>query len=240
VDNEEFKSILNAAKAELDASVAKRSELEEEVGRLEAEAKAAMVYESSISAISEQQEMRYDMEQQILTDEEELLTREAQRPRLEGGIREAGEAATAYGQANEEFSKNESEIASLERKLDQLKGSKANDQMELARIGARLVELRERMVELESCQMRGEGLKEYAYWLEEYFAPAVARVERTIFTSTNREFDEEFGRWFSFLVEDSTKGVSIDEEFTPLVTQDSYEQEVSNLSGGERTALAVA
>jgi exonuclease SbcC len=240
VDNEEFKSKLNAAKAELDASVAKRSELEEEVGRLEAEAKAAMVYESSISAISEQQEMRYDMEQQILTDEEELLTREAQRPRLEGGIREAGEAATAYGQANEEFSKNECEIASLERKLDQLKGSKANDQMELARIGARLVELRERMVELESCQMRGEGLKEYAYWLGEYFAPAVARVERTIFTSTNREFDEEFGRWFSFLVEDSTKGVSIDEEFTPLVTQDSYEQEVANLSGGERTALALA
>jgi exonuclease SbcC len=240
VDNEEFKSKRSSAKTELEASMARRSELESEAGRLELEKKAAMLYESSVSAISEQQDTRYDMEQQILNDEDELSTLEAQLPGLERGIREAAEAATAYGQANEEFMKNESEINSLENKVDRLRGTKVSGQMELAQIEARLVELRERVTGLESYQSRADGLKEYAYWLGEYFVPAVARVERTIFTSTNREFDEEFGRWFSFLVEDSTKGVGIDEEFTPSVTQDSYEQEVSNLSGGERTALALA
>ncbi|MDH7556970.1 MAG: AAA family ATPase, partial [Candidatus Methanosuratincola sp.] len=81
---------------------------------------------------------------------------------------------------------------------------------------------------------------EYSRWLDGYFSEAMEGVERAILTNANRELDEEFGRWFSFLVDDPTKGVRIDEVFTPLVSQDSYEQEVGNLSGGERTALALA
>lgn len=240
VDNEEFKSKLNAERLELDASSAKRSGLEKEVKRLEEDYKAAMVYESSVSRISEQQERLYDLEGQILSDGEELSRLEGQRPLLDAGIKGAGEAAAAYERANDEFRKNEVEIASIERKADQLKGRKMNDQLELARLEARLGDLDERLAGLESYRERAEGLKEYVSWLSEYFVPAVARMERTIFNSTNREFDEEFGRWFAFLVEDSTKGVRVDEDFTPSVTQDSYEQEVSNLSGGERTALALA
>jgi exonuclease SbcC len=240
VDNEEFKSRLKAARLELDASIAKRSALEKEVGRLEGEGRAAMMYESAISSISEQQERVYDMEHQISTDGEELSMLKAQRPELDTRIKGADEAATGYEKANEEFRKNESEIASLERRVDQLKNCKVNDQLELARAETQLVELKNRMAGLESYQDKAEGLKEYVFWLGEYFVPALARMELTILTSTNREFDEEFGRWFSFLVEDSTKGVRIDEDFTPSVTQDSYEQEVANLSGGERTALALA
>jgi exonuclease SbcC len=240
VDNEEFKSKLKAARLELDASIARRSALEKEVGKLEGLSKASMMYESAISSISEQQERIYDMEHQISTDGEELSRLEAQQPELETRIREAAEAAAAYEMANEEFRKNESEIASLERRANQLKESKVNDQLELARIEMQLEELRDRMAGLESYQDRAERLKEYVSWLVEYFVPALSRMELTILTSTNREFDEEFGRWFSFLVEDSTKGVRVDEGFTPSVTQDSYEQEVGNLSGGERTALALA
>lgn len=240
VDNEEFKSRLKAARLELDASITKRSALEKEVGRLEGEGKAAMIYENAISSISEQQERVYDMEHQISTDGEELSMLKAQRPELDTRIKGAAEAATGYEKANEEFRKNESEIASLERREDQLKNIKVNDQLELARLETKLGELRERKEGLESYRDRAEGVKEYVSWLGEYFAPALARMELTILTSTNLEFDEEFGRWFSFLVEDSTKGVRIDEDFTPSVTQDSYEQEVANLSGGERTALALA
>ena len=42
------------------------------------------------------------------------------------------------------------------------------------------------------------------------------------------------------LVEDPTKESRIDEDFTPIVEQDGYEQEVNYLSGGEKTSVALA
>lgn len=240
VDGAEHLSRLRAAKMELDASVSRRAAMEKEYGRLEADARAAMIYESAIASIAELQERLYDTEQQVLTDGEELSMNEGQRPGLEEGIRAAGEAAASYEGASEEFRKNEAEISTLERKTDQIKERKVGEQVEIARIEAQLTELKGRMAELESYQQRAERLREYINWIGEYFINALARIELIILTSTNREFDEEFGRWFSFLVDDPTKGVRVDDEFTPSVTQDSYEQEVANLSGGERTALALA
>jgi exonuclease SbcC len=56
----------------------------------------------------------------------------------------------------------------------------------------------------------------------------------------NEEFNEKFRNWFGTLVEDSTKDARIDEDFTPLVEQDGYEQDISFLSGGEKTSVALA
>jgi len=240
VDGEEFRLRLRTAKQELDSSAAKRSALEKEVTKLEEEARASMVYERAVASLADQEDRVYDTEQQVLTDGEELGGLEAQRPQLEAGIATATEAAKGYERANEEFRSNEAEIATLEHKVDQVKEAKVSAQVEKASIEAQIADRKARMAELESCRERGDRLREYVAWLGEYFVPALARMELIILTSTNREFDEEFGRWFSFLVEDSTKGVRVDEDFTPSVTQDSYEQEVANLSGGERTALALA
>ncbi len=41
-------------------------------------------------------------------------------------------------------------------------------------------------------------------------------------------------------MEDPTKESRIDEDFTPLIEQDGYEQDYNYMSGGERTSLALA
>jgi exonuclease SbcC len=42
------------------------------------------------------------------------------------------------------------------------------------------------------------------------------------------------------LVEDPSKESRIDEDFTPLIEQDGYEQDYNYLSDGEKTSLALA
>jgi exonuclease SbcC len=42
------------------------------------------------------------------------------------------------------------------------------------------------------------------------------------------------------LIEDPTKDANVDEDFTPSVRQDGYDQNVDFLSGGERTSIALA
>jgi len=56
----------------------------------------------------------------------------------------------------------------------------------------------------------------------------------------NLEFDSQFKKWFSMLVDDPGKEAKIDEDFTPIIQQDGVDQDVSYLSGGEKTSVALA
>jgi exonuclease SbcC len=91
------------------------------------------------------------------------------------------------------------------------------------RLGAKAMELGEREI-----------------WLEEYFVRTIESIETHVMASINLEFGYSFQRWFSILVEDGGKEVRVDEDFTPLVDQEGYDQDVEFLSGGERTSVALA
>lgn len=56
----------------------------------------------------------------------------------------------------------------------------------------------------------------------------------------HHEFDALFQQWFGMLVDDTIMTARLDETFTPIVQQNGYEIEVEHLSGGERTACALA
>ena len=53
------------------------------------------------------------------------------------------------------------------------------------------------------------------------------------------EFSELFSKWFSILVSDSLTAI-LDDDFTPKIQQQDYELDYNFLSGGERTAIALA
>ncbi len=87
---------------------------------------------------------------------------------------------------------------------------------------------------------RADELDDYVKWLAEYFIPALDDIERHVLAWINQEFDSHFRKWFGMLVDDPDKSVRIDEDFTPVVEQDGYEQDLRYLSGGERTSVALA
>ena len=53
------------------------------------------------------------------------------------------------------------------------------------------------------------------------------------------EFSKFFSEWFSMLVPE-TFNVRLDDQFTPIIEQHDYELDYAYLSGGERTAIALA
>lgn len=86
----------------------------------------------------------------------------------------------------------------------------------------------------------GEKLNEHLIWLQDYFMPTVETIEKQVLMNINLEFDSQFKKWFGMLVDDPGKEAKIDEEFTPIIQQDGIDQEVSYLSGGEKTSVALA
>jgi exonuclease SbcC len=65
-------------------------------------------------------------------------------------------------------------------------------------------------------------------------------IEKAIIQKVHHEFDELFRKWFDIMMDTNDLDVRLDEEFTPVIMQNNYETEITNLSGGERTSVALA
>jgi exonuclease SbcC len=85
-----------------------------------------------------------------------------------------------------------------------------------------------------------KSLREHNIWLGEYLAPTIENIERHVMTSINQRFAEQFTRWFQILMEDTDMQVRINEDFSPIIEREGYEQDFSALSGGEKTSVALA
>ncbi len=82
--------------------------------------------------------------------------------------------------------------------------------------------------------------REVHHWLAEFFMHLMGTMEKHVMLQINREFNELFKNWFSVLMEDETLLVRLDDEFSPLIEQNGYETQIDNLSGGEKTSVALA
>lgn len=76
-------------------------------------------------------------------------------------------------------------------------------------------------------------------WIQDKFVSMINMTEKKVMVKLRREFSNIFSEWFAMLVGDSLS-VRLDEDFTPVVTNQDYEIDYDFLSGGERTAIALA
>jgi len=85
-----------------------------------------------------------------------------------------------------------------------------------------------------------KDLKEKDNWINLHFINLMATIEKHVMVTILQEFNELFKEWFTLLIEDDLMQVRLDDSFTPVVEQDGYEIDFAQLSGGERTSLALA
>ncbi|MEK6849060.1 MAG: AAA family ATPase, partial [Nanoarchaeota archaeon] len=77
-------------------------------------------------------------------------------------------------------------------------------------------------------------------WVSEQFVPLMEVMERHVLSRVYEEFNSLFQHWFAVLIEDELLSARLDDSFSPIISQNGYELDVSNLSGGEKTACALA
>jgi exonuclease SbcC len=107
----------------------------------------------------------------------------------------------------------------------------------ISQIMARLAQELDRMKQDEKQLSR---LVEVKGWLEEHFVGLTDLIEKNILAMIYTEFNAFFQEWFSTLIEDETISVRLDEYFSPIIEQNGYETWIENLSGGEKTSVALA
>ncbi len=77
-------------------------------------------------------------------------------------------------------------------------------------------------------------------WLSTNFLNLIEFTERNVLLKLRNEFSHLFRKWFLMLIAENTLDTHIDENFTPIILQGEAELDYQFLSGGERTAVALA
>lgn len=100
-------------------------------------------------------------------------------------------------------------------------------------------ELRERIKKTGEIREKLIYLIKLESWLSKNFTFLVSLIEKKVMIKLKTDFSKLFARWFSMLVSETFE-VRLDDDFTPIVESQDYEIDYPYLSGGERTAIALA
>ncbi len=77
-------------------------------------------------------------------------------------------------------------------------------------------------------------------FIETNFINILETIEKKVMLKIKNDFDSFFQKWFYMLIDSETIKVKLDEEYSPVIEQAGHELEYVNLSGGEKTAAALA
>lgn len=83
-------------------------------------------------------------------------------------------------------------------------------------------------------------INELVNWFDAQFINLIDTIEKNVMITIQQEFDHIFREWFSMIMQDENLTVRVDENFSPIIEQNGYGTEYQNLSGGEKTSVALA
>ncbi len=116
--------------------------------------------------------------------------------------------------------------------------AEVNKELELTK--KEIMSLEASISEKEEAKNKLANLLELHDWLSSTFLSLIEFTERNVLIKIRQEFSKVFKKWFRMLVPQESLTVRLDESFSPIILFNDFEMEYSFLSGGERTASALA
>ncbi|MFA5796843.1 MAG: SMC family ATPase [Candidatus Woesearchaeota archaeon] len=184
-------------------------------------------------SLNEKQVQEKDLTQKITISSDKVSQMVREQKILEDAISAKIPLEAMYKALKEKY---EIALASFQKAELQLLSTRKD----LEQVNAECLRLEESIVIKEQVKQKIAYIGELNHWLTEHFINISSTIEKAIMQRIHREFDELFRTWLDILLEDEHIDVHIDEEFTPLITQNGFSTSIANLSGGEKTSVALA
>ena len=137
------------------------------------------------------------------------------------------------------FEEKEKELSDAQKqeRIAEIKLAELKKEIEV--FAKSIVELKDKIAKVEEIKKKLNHISELETWLATKFIPVVSFIEGNVMRKLKSEFSKLFSEWFSILVPESFN-VKLSDNFTPVIEQQDYEIDYAYLSGGERTAIALA
>lgn len=230
--NEIKKSIgmLETEKEELFPAIKKR---ERELNEMEEQKSKLDISKSKLEYLEKSKKKLQDLEKQRQSVESDSAM-------LSSHINSLKEKTLQYSIFENQFKKKETELkeARLQERTAEISLAESKKELEWAHKEILLFE--EMIQKKEISKKKLHNLNELADWLSTQFLKLIDLIERNVLCKLRSEFSSLFRKWFLMLVPEGQLDSQLDENFTPIIIQGGAEMDYSFLSGGERTAVALA
>jgi len=183
-------------------------------------------YNKNINKIKANEESIDVIKKQIISFKEDLKKSEVKLKELDSVPAEITEVKSNYEKTEKEFQLINEKIVESKTLIEGLRDA--------------YIKIKKDIKKKESLKKQLNKFNDYHIWINEYLIPTLSLIEKHVMHKIYEEFNEDFKKWFNILIEDPSKTAKIDEEFTPIVEQDGFEQDINYLSGGEKTSVALA
>jgi len=179
------------------------------------------------------------IEKTIVNHQQEVDLIDSQNSQRLSELEEIKKKLTSIDES-EKISEKEDELNSMRKEILQVSSVIAATSENLKNQNKKVKENESKVIESKKWETKYKKFDQFGQWLEIFFIPTISQIEKQVLLSILQNFNETYTRWYSILVEDPTKESRIDENFTPIINQDGYDQEIGYLSGGEKTSIALA
>jgi DNA repair protein SbcC/Rad50 len=144
-----------------------------------------------------------------------------------------------YGKFEKIYEEKTKELHQAKTKENQAAIKNAEINKDIQFLEQQIKEKKEEIKNKEELKKKTERIRELEYWISEKFISLVLFTEKQVMLTLKEEFSKLFSKWFGMLVSD-TLNAKLDDDFSPVIEHQDYELDYSFLSGGERTAIALA
>ncbi|MFB0561081.1 MAG: AAA family ATPase [Candidatus Lokiarchaeia archaeon] len=239
VDPQEFGEKINSKKMERDQAEEKRKKLAETLENTQTLLKNLRDYNKNQENLNQLKQNLEDKKERITKNLEETLELSNQVERIDTELSKHQKKLEELKDISEKIEQLKTTLEDLKQKREETKDgiSRAEKEIEIYKIEKKKLE-----AEIKEKEKQGKTKKlldEHRIWLQDYYTPTLESIEKHVMRNINQEFNRQLQRWFNILVDDPSKNVRVDEEFTPIIEQDGYEQNINFMSGGEKTSLAL-
>ncbi len=185
-----------------------------------------------LDGISEKQTRADELEKSNKSLESDIALLENHTTLLKNSIFELGKFDAKFEAIQVELD----EILKKER-FAEIKVAELKKEIEV--FSNQIEEMERRIKKTEKIKDELNYLSELENWLSKKFTTMILHIEKNVLIKLESKFSKLFAEWFAMLVSESFN-VRLRDDFTPIIEQQDYEIDYSYLSGGERTAVALA
>lgn len=218
-DEEEIKTVLKSAKQKLE--VIRNEEIK------------INFYIQRKGSIDKKKELLQGVKENQIKTEEEIKQLKEEIVTVTETVKNLDVISKEYEQKKKEFDK----LIEVEKQREIAFSTK---QKEIEYVTRSIDELLNEIEKKDKIKSKLNRYNEIQDLIENKFITIINQIEQSVFVNSHAMFNSLFKNWFNTLIDDEGFEASIDQDFSPVLTYKGYDVEYLNLSGGEKTAAALA
>ena len=233
-------NLILALKIKITKLESEYSTKESEISSLKQELEIIQEHENQLKQLKLKRELLDEKKNKLnfLTTQISQLTQEKQVKELEKQTLEL--ELKTFSNLDSEYIKTKELLEHSQSKHNKLEIQKSNLEQNLEYTKKEIQKLNLEIIKKKTIKQDLDYWSQMQFWLDNHFINLMLAIEKKIMSQVHHDFNSLFQKWFSLIIDSELISATLDQEFTPLIEQNSHDIEYKFLSGGEKTALALA